>query len=241
MKIIYPALLCILIQFNSYNSFSQDANACKVSLPNLRGIYKGECKNGLAEGNGEAQGVHRYTGTFKNGLPNGKGIYYSSETVYYSGVFQNGLKEGKGEMHYLKTGAPDSVVKGYWSGDIFRGKRYDTYKVDGSFNFDRFDVAASPESGNTLTIDISSTTGSPNGITSLSGSSGAVLTVRELIPLNNVLIRKVANFSQGIKTTATFHINEFPARFSCIISDGQKFDIELYKAANWSIRIYENK
>ncbi len=96
--------------------------ACRVDMASLAGTYRGECKKGLANGKGEAIGiVHYYTGIFKNGLPNGKGIYHFHEDQYYTGNFQDGIKEGKGEMHYMRHNLPDSVVKGYWSGDEFRG------------------------------------------------------------------------------------------------------------------------
>lgn len=124
-------LLFVFLKFNS--ALAQDSiQSCKIELTNLMGKYIGECKNGYANGKGEATGIHHYIGTFKNGLPHGTGIYYYNDSAYYSGNFQDGIKEGKGEFHYMRKGLPDSLVKGYWSADVFRGKLYVTNKISGT-------------------------------------------------------------------------------------------------------------
>ena len=47
-------------------SFKQDSiEPCKVELANLIGNYQGGCKNGFANGQGEAFGIHHYKGGFK--------------------------------------------------------------------------------------------------------------------------------------------------------------------------------
>jgi hypothetical protein len=136
MKTIPYALLLCLVLLNSIRLLAQENTPpCKVEMLTLSGKYTGECKNGLANGKGEAAGVHRYVGTFKNGLPNDKGIYYFNDSVFYSGNFQDGVKEGKGESHYLRAGFPDSIVSGFWSADDYRGKQYSTYHFTTTQNF----------------------------------------------------------------------------------------------------------
>jgi hypothetical protein len=104
------AIVFFLLQCSSL--YAQDSsNTCKVELAMLTGSYKGDCKNGYANGKGEALGTHRYAGLFKNGLPHGKGTYYYTDGSYYTGSFQNGIKEGKGEMHYLRNTLSDSLIK----------------------------------------------------------------------------------------------------------------------------------
>src|SRR5262245_53475043 len=114
----------------------KDSFFCKVAMTELDGSYVGDCKMGLANGEGTARGRHRDTGKFTGGLPNGTGTYYFSDSQYYAGKFQEGKKEGKGEMHYTRTSGPDSVITGFWSGDEYRGKKYTTYTFSTTEQFD---------------------------------------------------------------------------------------------------------
>ena len=117
--LIRSAFFLILLKQSAL--FGQDtSHTCKVLLESIKGEYSGECKKGLAHGKGESKGIFRYAGSFKYGLPNGKGILYSGDN-FFDGNFLDGLKEGKGEMHYIKPNNADSIIKGYWSGDEFRG------------------------------------------------------------------------------------------------------------------------
>src|SRR3569623_1952313 len=133
MKFVIPCLFLMFLINTTTQLAAQDSTAaCEVRIPNLTGTYKGECKDGLAHGQGEATGALRYKGAFKFGKPNGYGVYYYNDTMYHMGLFLDGQKEGKGETHYTHQSKPDSVVKGFWSGDIFRGKNYVTYDFNGA-------------------------------------------------------------------------------------------------------------
>jgi hypothetical protein len=228
---------CAVIAGNSV--FAQDsAQSCKVELKDLAGKYTGECKNGYANGKGEATGLHHYIGVFKNGLPNGTGIYYYSDSNYYSGSFQEGIKEGKGEFHYIRKGVPDSLIKGYWSADEFRGKNYVTNKISGTQYFDNVDITPTKDIGHTMKIEISTTSGTPNGGNI---NNGFVLTLANLTPTNGVFASKVSDFTSGNKSSVTYDISKFPAYFFVTLSNGQTFNLELYKAANWTVRLYKNQ
>ena len=48
---------------------------CKVLDSDIAGSYVGGCKDGLADGKGEARGRDSYVGEFKAGLPHGQGTY----------------------------------------------------------------------------------------------------------------------------------------------------------------------
>lgn len=214
---------------------------CKVNDANLSGTYKGECKNGLANGKGESMGMHRYRGTFKAGVPDGKGIYYYSENTFYIGAFQDGIKEGKGEMHYLRNGN-DSIIKGYWSGGEFRGKDYTTWTASGEKRFDQFEVQASKEPGNVVTFEISSTTGSPNGTPiTISEGVGYQLILDELSSTNGVEITKLSEFNTTYKSTVKYEIQKFPVKLTLHLSKGEPVYLELYKAAKWTVRMYINR
>ena len=220
----------------------QDAGSCKVSIALLQGQYKGDCKNGLAEGKGEAIGTNRYEGQFKMGMPNGKGTYYYSDSSFYTGSMQDGIREGKGEMHYPLAGKPDSVIKGYWSADVYRGKNYKTYDFNVADRFDRVDIEPSSASGNSITIETASTTGSPNGVTQNDAGSDYVLTMVDLISMHpSTFIRKESSFNSNTKASVTYYISKFPCTLQGTLSNGILFKLELYKSANWKAKFFINK
>jgi hypothetical protein len=231
----------IILMFFPVAVLAQGSEPCKVEVENLTGKYAGECKNGYANGNGEAQGLHRYTGSFRNGLPNGKGVYYYSDSVYHSGSFQDGIKEGKGETHYLRSGMTDSVIRGYWSADEYRGKSYQTYMFSGEGQFDLTEISPSAETGNTITIEISTTSGAPDGTPKSTSGSDFVLTVTELATSDENTVKQVQTYSTASKFSATYQISSFPIKLQATLSNGRTFDLELYKAANWKARLYMNR
>ena len=95
-KLILSTGFILLITVNGYAQ--KNSEPCKVRLESIANEYKGECKKGLAHGQGTAKGIHRYVGHFKDGLPDGQGTYYFSDSTYYTGNFQEGIKEGKEEL-----------------------------------------------------------------------------------------------------------------------------------------------
>jgi hypothetical protein len=244
MKNIRPAIFFILIVLiNREVAYPQNgAGSCKVLLLNLSATYKGGCKNGLANGEGEAWGLQHYKGNFKNGMPNGFGVYYYDDSTYHSGYFQDGLKEGKGEMHYAHKGKPDSTIKGYWSGNEFRGAKYITYNFDGATKFDRYEIIPSPGSGHSISFEISTTSGSPSGVPSdFQGKPGYVLRLDDLNVGNNIIIRLLSTVETATKFHITYDISAFPAILYATLSNGDSFKLELYKSANWTVRLYINK
>lgn len=70
---------------------------CKVLDPDIAETYKGGCKDGLADGRGEAKGKDSYVGNFRAGLPHGKGTYvWHLSGNRYEGDWVNGKRTGKG-------------------------------------------------------------------------------------------------------------------------------------------------
>lgn len=235
MKLIITFCLIII---NIKTTSAQTAIDCKVELTSIAGEYYGDCKKGFADGKGESKGKHRYIGFFKNGLPNGKGEYYFNDSTYYSGNFQDGIKEGKGEMHYKFSGKADSVLKGYWSADEYRGTKYVTYKFFSTQHFDA-DVQPSEKTGNTITINLSNRTGAPESpSTSLYGSPGNVLTITELFSPDGDQIIKVRNNTTANRFTAIYQVNKFPVKLTGMLSNGRTFELELYKNARWTINLF---
>jgi hypothetical protein len=94
----------------------------------ITGKYTGDCKDGKASGMGKAVGLDTYEGSFKNGYPEGEGVYTWSVGDYYKGSFKKGIKAGHGEMHFKRKGMEDSVVVGFWSKDTYKGRYEEPYK-----------------------------------------------------------------------------------------------------------------
>ncbi|MEP6748163.1 MAG: hypothetical protein ABJB86_10595 [Bacteroidota bacterium] len=221
---------------------AQDSTAsCRVVALNLLSSYKGACKNGLANGQGDAVGIHHYTGNFRDGIPNGYGTYYYDDSTYYMGYFQDGVKEGKGEAHYLHKGRSDSAIKGYWSGNEFRGKKYITYDFDGGSKFDRYDINATPDWGHTISFEIYTTTGSPLGIPNDLHDAGYVLRVDDITAASNAIIRLLSKVDTFTRSYSTYDLNTFPIILYVHLSNGESFKLHLYKNAKWTVRLYVNK
>jgi hypothetical protein len=103
---------CLAVLFSQTN--------CKVLIPSISDSYTGSCKQGLADGKGEAYGVDQYIGDFKKGLPNGKGTYIWQTGSRYEGSWKNGMRDGDGKYTFKNDGR-DSVLSGIWKEDKYVG------------------------------------------------------------------------------------------------------------------------
>lgn len=237
MKLVYLVAFILTNTLNYSFIYSQkDSSACRVITKELAGSYTGGCKNGLANGKGEANGVYHYKGSFRAGMPDGAGIYYYSENEYYDGNFQDGIKEGKGEMHYIRKSMPDSVIKGFWSGGEFRGNKYTTYSYSTTEQFDLTEITPSKSSGNTITIEIGTNSGSPNGT-----AAGFVLLLSNIVSPNGCILKTRSKYESSFKSYITLELSSFPCKLFGTLTDSQTFELELYKAANWKVRLFKNK
>lgn len=240
MKIIHViAFLSSNLLNYSFIYAQKGDSSCKVTLEKLAGIYTGDCKHGLANGKGDAQGLNHYTGSFKDGMPDGTGIYYYNDSEFYDGNFQDGIKEGKGEMHYVRKGMTDSIIKGYWSADEFRGKKYITYNFTSTEQFDVTDITPSTTSGNTVAFEIGTTSGSPNG--EPVGANGFILRLNNIVSPTNSILKTLSKYESSFKSYVTLQLIGFPCKLFGTLSDGETFELELYKSANWKVRFFKNK
>ena len=122
MKKILLSLSFFLVSFFLYSQ-----ETCTVKDNTINEVYVGECKDGLANGNGIAKGINQYEGEFKNGLPHGDGIMLYSDKTKFIGKFKNGLKHGKGKLYDQDEGV---TLNGYWKKDEFvREDTSEDYKV----------------------------------------------------------------------------------------------------------------
>lgn len=110
-------ILVLMLMLYSWNPGYSQVSDCQVVMPRISGTYTGECKNGQAHGKGIAQGIDRYEGEFRNGLPDGRGAYRWADGTFYEGYWKKGLREGAGKMI-----SPDSTLTGYWKADRYIGK-----------------------------------------------------------------------------------------------------------------------
>lgn len=103
----------------------------KLEATLARGQVQGEATRKTSEGN-------TYTGTFKDGLPDGKGYFRTADGFQYEGEYHNGKREGVAEGLFpngdnyqgqWKDGKPDGVgrmtymIGGAYEGEWKAGKR----------------------------------------------------------------------------------------------------------------------
>jgi len=151
-------LLIITLIFNQcslLNLINREKTAdCKVLMPEISGDYYGYCKNGLAHGEGKAEGYETYTGNFKKGYPHGEGVYKYKNGNKYKGDFKKGDRSGKGFLIKKSESGSDSIVKGVWKNDTLAQKaKKKEYQVLRTLNIDfyRFQKLGK---GNEVNIDI---------------------------------------------------------------------------------------
>lgn len=93
---------------------------CRVLKPEISETYIGSCKQGLAEGKGEAKGEDFYKGEFSKGLPDGEGTYIWKNGARYKGEWKRGMRNGNG-TYSSKANGKDSTLVGKWENDIYLG------------------------------------------------------------------------------------------------------------------------
>jgi len=120
--------------------FTSAQENCRVLLSELDSVYSGDCKNGLAHGNGQAWGKFHYSGRFVKGLPNGHGKAVYPDGITYVGSWKKGLKHGKGTLSYTDKG--EKIEKTYiWSkGEKGKEVLPPSYKVITKRNINRLRI-----------------------------------------------------------------------------------------------------
>ena len=149
MKNIFTVAMALTLGFLVINSFAQDD--CRVLLEELAGTYKGKCKNGLASGKGKAIGEDMYEGTFKEGLPDGKGTYNWANGDTYTGEWTKGLREGQGTFTYRMEGK-ETILAGIWKEDVYVGPMPKKPIVLDKLGVDRYTFRKVPGNKNRVLI-----------------------------------------------------------------------------------------
>lgn len=225
MKIIHGILILVSLL---PAATAKAQNNCKVLLEEISGVYDGDCKKGLAHGDGIAKGKDIYEGEFKRGYPNGKGVYTYSDGKVYEGEWNNGVMEGEGNIKY-KTSKGDSIVTGFWRENRYLGEKYlPPYKVVQQSNVERFSVKKMPTNGNhRVVLIIKDFSGNASAI------SGFVFNTSSGVLSGNYNRTIIDNadfpFEGSITYTATSKISGQPINvlFNFILNDPSSWQIEL--------------
>lgn len=165
-------LITGLIVFCCYSTIVFAQQECEVLKKDIAGTYTGECKNGLANGNGISEGENKYEGHFKDGLPHGSGTIFYANGGSYTGDWKKGLRQGEGKFSFISEGK-ESFKEGIWKKDKFIGeKKIRQYEILRNVAVPRYTFRYVGDKFNRVTIKVKH-----NGITvrtpqNITGSSG---------------------------------------------------------------------
>lgn len=200
---------------------------CKVLLDKIASQYTGDCKKGVAEGDGSAEGEDRYEGEFKKGLPDGSGVYTFANGDVYNGDFKKGLKEGKGKMTIQLGGDLTREQTGFWKEDKYIGEHEKPYviqyKSTGVLSIRINETKNPANDGNALFIELQN-----KGRVQQSPDFGINVTT--------------GSFSSRYQTGTTTKviISRLPFGFSLTYM-GETVELQFYQETSWNVSIDFNK
>ena len=219
-------------------SFAGFSQTCEVDKESLKGTYTGDCKKNKAHGKGKAVGIDTYEGEFKNGVPDGQGIYTWSNKNVFEGKYVKGLREGKGKMTIKKEGAQDSVIEGFWKKDAYIGKNEKPWIVHSKTGSVRdVEVEYNSDPLARIKIIVTNTTGGAQT------SSGAIMP-RYTVDYVQVLkghYERLTSLESHLKSTETTLIEViFPIRLKLNISS-EEVELEFFESGSYIVNISINK
>jgi len=207
-------------------SYSQ-SETCKVLKPEIATSYSGECKKGLANGNGIAAGTDKYEGKFKDGLPQGNGTYQYANGDVYVGDFKEGMRSGNGKFTFKFLGR-DSTYLGIWKEDkLVKRIVPAAYVITQKFNLQRYTIHKS-NTGNRVMFAFMQNGSNNRSLTSLSfaDSGGTPLSIGQEQGFDNV------QFPFNCKVTYST-LNSLRSASIDVI-----FDIQINEPGFWQITLY---
>jgi hypothetical protein len=211
---------------------AQDSASCEVVLLPIVGKYTGECKNNKAHGMGKSVGMDTYEGEFKKGYPDGEGTYTWKNGDYYKGALKKGVRQGKGEFHFLRPGAADSVVAGYWNKDAYKGQNLKSYViVNTTSDVGRVEVNNTGGKEKSITVSVISRVGT-------SGMGSAGNNIVRMTSVNVIAGRYLVKATNALtdKEITVFQQVEFPFRAVFIFGNAQ-VEIEFFDEGTWDVSV----
>ena len=222
-KIITTLSVIFLLQFNY--TFAQET--CKVLLESVAGTYTGECTKGKANGKGKSVGIETYEGMFKNGYPDGEGMYTFKDGHYYMGNFDKGKMDGAGKMYYEASNGQDSIVSGFWKKNNYLGAYEKPYKIhDQTSAVGRVEVTKSGK-GNAITVELKSMSSGMDA-----QFTAALTDIR--VQSGNYLTKSTSRLTNSEITT--FKGVTFPFRASFVFG-ASTVEIEFYEESDYRVMV----
>ncbi|KAF0198961.1 MAG: hypothetical protein FD166_952 [Bacteroidetes bacterium] len=171
MKTSLIVLFPVMLLLAPWHSHGQEN--CRVLKTGISGSYTGDCKKGLAHGQGIAAGTDSYEGQFRKGLPDGTGTYNWSTGEVYTGQWKEGKRNGIGKFIYT-VDEKDTILDGQWINDKFAGPVVPKPLIKAKEGIDRYTFRKNGTSKNRVMINIYQNGARNGGISDLmiSSSSG---------------------------------------------------------------------
>lgn len=220
-----PVSMILFVLFLSFQ-WSPAQSDCQVELAAIKGEYTGDCKKGMADGEGKAKGQDTYEGEFKKGVPHGMGTYSWANGNVYTGEFKKGLKDGKGKLLIQLPGGQTKEQIGFWSEDEYIGENESPYELQ----------YKSPE---VLSVRVQAREGkaNENALYIEIQHKGRVQQNPDFgfnITTGNMLSR----FKDG--TSAKIAVSQFPFGFSLTYM-GETVELLFYQEKSWTVKLDFNK
>jgi hypothetical protein len=200
---------------------------CKVLLDAISGQYDGDCKKGLAEGQGTAKGEDTYIGDFKKGFPHGTGTYTWANGDVYVGEFKKGLKDGAGTLTVRTADGQKKEQGGYWANDEYIGLSKNPYEI----------VSRSPD---VLSVRINEAENPSNDGDALFIEIQHKGRVQQAPDFGLSIINGHFQNRFMVGNTTKVLVTSFPFGFTLSYM-GETVEIQVYQERSWNIRIDYNK
>ncbi|MGB1309071.1 MAG: hypothetical protein ACPG6B_09185 [Oceanihabitans sp.] len=200
-------LIICLLALTAVSITKAQNNNCKVINKELKGLYKGDCKSGLAHGIGAF--------TFEKGM------------FVYEGEFIDGKMHGKGKIYSLVSNNKKLISEGVWDKNIYvENDKSKPYDVKRTVNLERNSVKKVNEGkrilinflrngtrNNVRNLNINLSSGNP--------SSGSTYYIYENVefPLSCEITYTTAN---------KINRSSFNVRYEVVINEPGEWEISLY-------------